>query len=233
MKPIEFFEGTFAHLTLDRTEVYQLMGYGSHTPDDSVVQLIREMEQELSGRIAPHYGYVLVDGETVGRRQLRLGGTLFNPGVIITHAMKGADTYALFTATLGEAFDRFTRQLKEADDILRLFIADALGSVLAEATVALLMKQLGQAAAAEGLSISNNYSPGYCDWCLAEQKQLFSLFPEGSTGISLTDSCLMLPVKSVSGIVAIGREVKRREYGCAICKMENCIRNKKKKTITS
>lgn len=230
MKPVAFFDCTFAQLMLDRTEVYQLMGYGSHMPDENVVQLVREMGEELSGRIAPHYGYVLVEGETIGCGQLRLGDELFHPGAIITHAMKGADKYALFTATIGKEFDRFTRQLKEEDDILRLFVADALGSVLAEATVSLLMKQLEQAAAAEGLSISNNYSPGYCDWFLAEQKKLFSLFPEGSTGISLTDSCLMLPVKSVSGIVAIGKEVKRREYGCAICKMENCIRNKKKKT---
>lgn len=232
MKTVEFFDRTFADLALDMQEVYLLMGYGSHTPDADVQQLIQEMAIELSHRIVPHYGYVLVDGEVPERGQLRLSNQRFHPGAIIAHAMKGADKYAVFTATIGEAFDRFIHQLKTEDDMLRVFIADALGSVLAEATVSLLMKQLEKRAAAEGLCISNNYSPGYCDWFLAEQKQLFSLFPDGSTGITLTDSCLMLPVKSVSGIVAIGREVKRREYGCTICTMVNCIKNKKKQVTT-
>lgn len=228
MKKVEFFDCTIADLSWDIREIYLLMGYGSHIPEEGVRQLIQEMLDELSHRLVPHYGYVLVDGNVPERGKLLLDNQLFNPGAIISHAMKGAEKYAVFTATIGEEFDNFSRQLKAEDDILRVFIADALGSVLAEATVTLLMKQLEVMADKEGMHISNNYSPGYCDWFLAEQKQLFSFFPEGSTGITLTDSCLMLPVKSVSGIVALGKDVKRREYGCNICKMVNCIKNKKK-----
>ena len=146
--------------------------------------------------------------------------------------MKDADKYAVFTATIGIEFDQFIKKLKDEDDILRVFVADAVGSVLAEATVSYLMHKLEGIAMKENMKISNNYSPGYCDWFLAEQKKLFSLFPEGSTHITLTDSSLMLPVKSVSGIVAMGKNVKRREYGCDICKMENCIKNKKKQLTT-
>ncbi len=228
MKKVEFFDCTIADLSWDIREIYLLMGYGSHIPDEGVRQLIQEILDELSHRLVPHYGYVLVDGNVPERGKLLLDNQLFNPGAIISHAMKGAEKYAVFTATIGEEFDNFSRQLKAEDDILRVFIADALGSVLAEATVTLLMKQLEVMADKEGMHISNNYSPGYCDWFLAEQKQLFSFFPESSTGITLTDSCLMLPVKSVSGIVALGKDVKRREYGCNICKMVNCIKNKKK-----
>ena len=228
MKKVEFFDCTIADLSWDIREIYLLMGYGSHIPDEGVRQLIQEILDELSHRLVPHYGYVLVDGNVPERGKLLLDNQLFNPGAIISHAMKGAEKYAVFTATIGEEFDNFSRQLKAEDDILRVFIADALGSVLAEATVTLLMKQLEVMADKEGMHISNNYSPGYCDWFLAEQKQLFSFFPEGSTGMTLTDSCLMLPVKSVSGIVALGKDVKRREYGCNICKMVNCIKNKKK-----
>ncbi len=228
MKKVEFFDCTIADLSWDIREIYLLMGYGSHIPEEGVRQLIQEILDELSHRLVPHYGYVLVDGNVPERGKLLLDNQLFNPGAIISHAMKGAEKYAVFTATIGEEFDNFSRQLKAEDDILRVFIADALGSVLAEATVTLLMKQLEVMADKEGMHISNNYSPGYCDWFLAEQKQLFSFFPESSTGITLTDSCLMLPVKSVSGIVALGKDVKRREYGCNICKMVNCIKNKKK-----
>mgnify|MGYP002480792993 FL=1 len=64
-----------------------------------------------------------------------------------------------------------------------------------------------------------------------EQKKLFELFPENITGVHLTDSCLMLPIKSVSGIVAIGPEVKKRAYSCNICKMITCVRNRKMRNI--
>ena len=114
--------------------------------------------------------------------------------------MKGADYYALFTVTIGEGFDDYVRKLKQEDDILRVFVEDAVGYILAETTVSLLM-----------------------------DTKLFRFFPEGITGIHLTESCLMLPVKSVSGIVAIGKNVKKRAYGCDICNMSSCIKNKKKK----
>lgn len=228
MNTIEFFDCAFTDLSLDMREVYLLMGYGSHTPDDKIQSLIQEMTDELRHRITPRVGYIWVEGRVIGSRKLLLANQQFNPGAIIAHAMKGAEKYAVFTATLGQEFDHFIRKLKADDDILRIFIADALGSVLAESAASLLMKHLEMMAEERGMHISNNYSPGYCDWLLVEQKQLFSLFPEGITGITLTNSCLMLPVKSVSGIVALGKEVKRREYGCEICKMVSCIKNKKK-----
>lgn len=80
--------------------------------------------------------------------------------------MKEADCYALFTVTIGEGFDDYVAALKQEDDILRIFVADALGSVLAETTVSLLMDTLKQKAEQEGMKVSNNYSPGYCSWHL-------------------------------------------------------------------
>lgn len=228
MEKVKFFDCTLADLPLDMQEIYTLMGYGSRIPDNNVIQIIHETLHELNERITPHYGYVLVEGETIGLEQLHLENTQFTPGRIITHAMKGAEYYAIFTATIGKEFDQYCKQLKEKDDMLRVFIADAIGSVLAESTVSKLIKHIEQKASEQDLHISNNYSPGYCDWVLSEQKLLFKLFPKDITDIQLTESCLMLPVKSVSGIVAIGKNVKKRPYGCDICKMSSCIKNKKK-----
>ena len=91
MKQIRFFDCTFDELPLDMQEVYILMGYGSHVPNNDILQLIQEIVDELKQRITPHYGYVLVDGEVPEKGKLRLDNQLFNPGVIIAHAMKGAE----------------------------------------------------------------------------------------------------------------------------------------------
>ena len=59
-----------------------------------------------------------------------------------------------------------------------------------------------------------------------EQKQLFSLLPNTMDFISLTKSCLMLPIKSVSGIIGVGKEVRKTGYSCDICSNKACIYRK-------
>lgn len=224
-----FYDGYLSDLNLDMHEIYSLIGYGNQVPDERVVLLIHEILDDLHKYIKLRYGYTLVNGTVIGKGQLRLEDQIFTPGVIITHAMLGADSYAIFTATIGEDFDAYLNKFRQEGDVLRVFLIDAIGSVLAEATVSLLMEILGKSSESSGLKISNNYSPGYCDWHLSEQLKLFRLLPSKKcTGIHLTDSCLMLPIKSVSGIVAIGKNVVKRPYGCDICNMPSCIMNKKK-----
>ena len=230
MDAVNYFDCTFDELSFDLKEAWQLMGYGDYAPSDYVRSLTEKILNDLQSVVRPHFGYVLLDGYVDGGDRVVVDGVELSPGRIITHAMKGADCYALFTATIGSGFDEYCRKYKEDDDMVDALIADALGSVLAEAVVAVLVKTLSDRAERKGWHISNNYSPGYCDWKLSDQKKLFSLLPEGHTCISLTESCLMLPVKSVSGIIAVGASVRKRPYGCAICKMTSCIKNQKKKT---
>ena len=73
------------------------------------------------------------------------------------------------------------------------------------------------------LTLTNRYSPGYCNWDVSEQYKLFSFFPKEFCGIKLSDSALMQPIKSVSGIIGAGRQVQKREYRCGICSQKNCI----------
>jgi len=223
-----FFDCPLSELNIDRNELYTLMGYGQNIPGEDIQIIIDDLIRELSLDCTPRCGYTLKKGRILDKEHIEVGDVILNPGKIITYAMREADYYAFFTVTVGEVFDRLIVRLKKEDDMVKVFVADALGSVLADATVSWLMNRLSEEAASQNMLISNNYSPGYCDWLLIEQKKLFSLFPEGITGINLTDSCLMLPVKSISGIVAVGEHVKKRAYGCDICKMTNCVKNKKK-----
>ena len=74
--------------------------------------------------------------------------------------------------------------------------------------------------------ITNRYSPGYCGWQVAEQHKLFQLIPDNYCGIRLTESALMDPVKSVSGIIGIGENVKINPYTCRMCDMPDCVYRK-------
>jgi hypothetical protein len=231
MESIRFFDVPLSEIPLNIKELFLLMGYGSHVPGQDILNMVEEMLLDLRDRCKPHFGYMMQQWKIIDRARLGIAHAVLNTGRIITAAMREADQFILFTSTAGHEFDRWLKQTGQEDDIVKTFVANTLGSVIVESTVSLLMKKLAQAAANEGLHISNNYSPGYCDWLLSEQKILFSLFPPDITGIQLTDSCLMLPIKSVSGLVGIGRNVKKRPYGCEICKMATCVKNKKKINI--
>jgi cobalamin-dependent methionine synthase I len=77
-----------------------------------------------------------------------------------------------------------------------------------------------------GKKLTNRFSPGYCDWPVGDQQQLFSLLPENFCGITLLETALMLPVKSVSGIIGIGEKVKYFDYPCKFCTMQKCFRRR-------
>ena len=118
-------------------------------------------------------------------------------------------------------------------DFVKGYIADVVGSEIVESAMDKIQDDLEQQMETQGLHITDRYSPGYCGWSVGEQHKLFSFFPENFCGISLTPSSLMLPIKSVSGVIGIGLDVSRKGYVCQHCDMVNCIyrekRNIKKK----
>lgn len=50
------------------------------------------------------------------------------------------------------------------------------------------------------------FSPGYCGWHVSGQKKLFNLLRPEEIDISLNDSCLMKPLKSISGVIIAGKK---------------------------
>ena len=49
------------------------------------------------------------------------------------------------------------------------------------------------------------FSPGYCGWHVSAQKKLFEYLKPEEIGIGLNESCLMQPLKSISGVIFTGR----------------------------
>ena len=108
--------------------------------------------------------------------------------------------------------------------MLEGFLLDHVASEIVEQAADLIEKKLSTIVQPMSWEITNRYSPGYCDWSVAEQHKLFSFFPQRVCGIELTNSALMVPVKSVSGV--IGPDVKREACECSVCDMADCYRRK-------
>ena len=72
-----------------------------------------------------------------------------------------------------------------------------------------------------------SYSPGYCGWNIDAQKKLFSFLKPQQIGISLNESCLMTPLKSVTGVLVYGnKSIHQFDNSfsfCFNCKVQSCI----------
>jgi hypothetical protein len=179
---------------------------------------------EAIGKIMPQ----LVDNEGIAGGYIlrRAGETRLDTGSQIRSYLKGADYLALFVCTAGALFTDLANGYQRAGDYLEAFVADAIGSLTVEKAMDRIQGQLERETQAGDWHISNRYSPGYCNWPLAGQRELFEQMGNPSLPVSLTESCLMLPIKSISGVIAVGAQVRKRPYACRICKNRDCIYRK-------
>lgn len=209
-------ESHLFHEDLHEDEIYRAMGYGNSLPDSQTVDIVRQVIDDAISVCNMRAMYTIVDAKLLSNLSIRLANTVFSPGGIITSYLDGMETACIFIATAGIEFNEY---VKSRGDILVEYVADSVGSVIAEKAVDMVASSINQ-------NHSLPYSPGYCGWNIKQQKQFFSLFPEMPCGVSLSDSCLMFPEKSVSGFMAMGTNLVRQPYRCDICTNRNCYKHR-------
>lgn len=221
---------TYADLSLPLHEVYEQMGYGDAAPDGDVAAETLAVEGQIAAVARPRYCFFIAKGALdTGNDTLTVGATCLNVGRIISRQLRGSEAFAFFVATAGAEFEDYQMRLKDDDDMVRTFIADAFGSVMAERTADLMEQDLQNEISSRGWLHTNRFSPGYCGWHVSEQQRLFRLFGiERPCGVSLTESSLMLPIKSVSGVIGIGPKVRKLEYSCGLCDYKDCYKRRRK-----
>lgn len=208
---------TYEDLQISLADVYEQMGYRDAEPDEATQRETLAVIGEVQGWLRPRFCYQVVSQQPD-----------FDMGRIILRQLHGAEAYVLFICTSGMEFEAYQQRLKDAGDMVRIFIADALGSVIAEKTADRMEEHLQESIDKLGWQHTNRFSPGYCGWHVSQQQRLFPLFQGHTCGVTLTDSSLMVPIKSVSGIVGIGKEVRRLDYSCGLCDFKQCYKRRSK-----
>ena len=210
------------------------MGYLPGTAPEPVTLLINEITQELLplGDIRAEYRIIKEISFIQKEKSLQVAGVTFNIKPIIYRQIKDAEEVALFICTAGRAVGEMSRNSMKEGDLLRGYVYDVIGSEVVEHAADMIQEELKGESQARGRKITNRFSPGYCGWDVAEQHKLFSFFKNNFCGITLTESALMNPVKSVSGLIGIGEHVRYSQYQCHLCDDKNCIyRNRKSESL--
>ena len=217
-----------ARLTgIDRNEALRYLGYRGGALPDGAVAAVERCERLLMDMARPRAvwrQFALTPDGT-------LTGTGFRPaGEDIRAHLAGCDRVILMAATLGaevEALLRRTQVTSLADAVT----LDACASAAIENVCDNLCADIAMELVP--LYLTERFSPGYGDLPLSQQGELFRVLDvTRRIGVTLTDSGLMLPQKSVTAILGVSANpVSKRQGGCAACSMkETCVYRKEGKT---
>ena len=209
---------TLSDLPVSSSEIYEMMGYGNQTvPEPEIEAETQKLLKQISAIARPSFLFFSINGQLDTMKEtLTVEHITFHLGKIITRQLRKSESFVFFVATAGYDFERFQQTLQQENDPLKNYIADTIGSVIAEKTADCMELALEKYIASQ-------------EWHVSEQHLLFSLFPSPHPcGIHLSDSSLMIPIKSVSGIIGTGSVVHKVDYTCGLCTYDACYRRKKK-----
>ena len=170
--------------------------------------------------------------ELSGERFASVLAPLAIPGddLVVGRVYPRAEALALFVATLGKALPARIRQLFAEDALAEGWMLDAVASAGADLLADRLAERYRQALVARGMNGARvlPYSPGYCGWPTRGQRPLFDALRPEEIGVTLNDSCLMSPIKTVSGVLVAGpgeAHKFRPDFPfCADCQTHECGR---------
>ncbi len=154
-----------------------------------------------------------------------------DPQALLQKIYPEAEHPALFVLTLGKKLTDTIQSRFAENDFLTATVLDAIASSAADKAITIIESNF-QAELKNQHDYDENftvlaYSPGYCGWHISAQKKLFDYLNPSRIGLSLTESYLMTPIKSVSGVL-LGGDMNIHLFGnnfsyCRECKTVSCI----------
>ena len=212
---------TVKELSISVADVSRYMSSNGTEVPEFFLDAARDELKKLANQKV-NFGYQVFKADLLPNNILSVENTAFNIGEEVSDAITDSEYVAFFVCSVSEELDSLIHGYTP-DEITETYIADLVGTIIVEKSLGVLSDYLKADSKLESLKITNTQSPGNCGWDVGEQKKLFGLLPEKYMGISLNESGMMHPVKSISGIIGIGKKVKFKHSECNLCASANCM----------
>lgn len=181
-------------MKLDRGEILRYMRMGTASPDAALADRIDARERDVLAAMRPDFVADLVD-VAYGEASYSVGPLVLASNDL-RRTLRGAKKAYLFAATLGLGVDQLLRRaaVTGASDLL---IVQAVATVAVE-------QYANEAEMTLCGPRAPRFSPGYGDLPLTIQSKFLSAIDgKRRLGITLTDTCLMIPSKSITAIIGV------------------------------
>ncbi len=188
------------HLNPPPFDVREALRYAGVRGEDGgeIPAMLEDCWQNVRDRLLYRVCHLTLPLKITGNR-CDFGLTVLTSGSLARHLL-GCDRALIFAATAGPAIDRQIAASRLSP--VRALLYQAIGTERIEALCDAFCDSLGEGA-------KSRFSPGYGDLPLSAQREIFRLLdPSRRIGLSLSDSLLMSPTKSVTAIVGLCKNEK-------------------------
>ncbi len=211
-------------LIINRNEILRYLGYGSGKVDEVTDGIIDDCIDEILKITKTNFLYNIYE---LGREN----GNIFLKNLILK--LEGKDIYnhlqnsykcVIMAVTLGNEVDSRIRYYSKFN-LTKSLIFDACATAAVEALCDIVESGIKKIAVDNGYNTTTRYSPGYGDLSIEIQPRILNLLnAQKHIGLTVTDSCILLPRKSVTAFIGIGKDLERKALSCKKCKLyDNCL----------
>ena len=214
---------TDVRVSLEVAHILEGQGVPPSKASPPVVAVAQEVLAEAQSLLAPAALYTLLPVRAVEHEQILLDGGAVFAGSLATRVLAGASEAVVAVCTIGPTLEERSAALFATGHPLEGLAMDGAGTAAIRLVAGAVGVRICDEATARGLSVGMSADPGQEGWPITQQRVLFGLLPAEKIGVHLTDSCLMLPRKSVSFVVGLGPDMRADAVPCDFCsKRERC-----------
>jgi hypothetical protein len=210
---------------IDLRNVLRFLGYiDGRKPTQRILSMIWDYARHINRFVDRSYSYVIKEIDKVEESLVVIDGGIEFESTVVASLLEQCSKVGLFVVTIGGRLEDMARRLADEGLVLHAHILDAIGSDAVEQCADLVQHMIRRKASEQGLFTSRRFSPGYCDWEIGQQREFFHAMTGKACGVRLTESGLMVPQKSISGIIGIGDSPYNvTQYNpCLTCSKKDC-----------
>ena len=193
-------------------ETARYLGYSKlNAPEEEIFALIEQAATQMHKIINPKAVFqdfeLEITFSTENQNQenpiIKLKDTIFQiQSKDLYNNLKNCHKVYLLACTLGPQVDSLIRKTQFTDQVMAT-VFQATGAMYIEEVVDFANNQIVQIEKGKNKSTRPRFSPGFGDVSLEVQKDFFSLLPCSKIGLTLMDTLIMAPEKSVTAFVGI------------------------------
>lgn len=195
-------------IQINRTSVLSLLGYkrGKTKLSAPAGRVLEAAFNRAEGLIHPQGVYL------INRIKEKFNETItfFNSPVLlrgksISRLLSPSSAAALMAVNIGLKLEETIAQETQAGNLEEALALDVIGSEAAEAAAEALNVHLISLARQEKLLLTRRYSPGYGDFSLDNQSQLFHALSLKDLGISIDENFVLSPKKTITAVIGVNQ----------------------------
>ncbi len=209
---------------IDRNEALRYMGYRGQPMDENMEKLLDACIDEVMDISKKSFTYEIFDIERTQEGLCLKGTTLVLKGEDIASHLAEAEKCAVMAVTLGLEIDKRIAFYSRTD-LTKGLIFDACAAAAVESLCDTVQDEIEAKAGNMGLEITSRYSPGYGDLSIGIQREVAKVLKTyEKIGLSVNESSIMIPRKSVTAFIGMQREKCSKEnHKCKNCGDKHCM----------